>query len=1199
MVDLIPSVQAIVIDHVLTDSVRPYVNSYVYDRRINWLADTGSGLTCLDESLLQGLPLDSAVPVPASLEPISASGHDLKILSCSVLPITINNITYSHPVYVIRGLASKAILGNDFLKQNHAIIDTAQNLVQFPEKSVLHNVQVSKEITIPPHSLAPISLKTPQAGLGYVYSEVFAIEPALVENVSASFTVPIHNPTDHPLTFTRNFPIADFHPVHENELCSVDSYFTQKTSSSSSLTPEKRAYIDKTLQTDLHDRQAVLNLLYEFHDVISDSKSDLGYSDALPLKLEVTDETPVHLKQFRVPDEYLPFLHEYVQNLKDSGCIQLSNSAWNTPVFIVKKPHNSGLRLVQDLRPINNVLIPNSYCIPEIRDAIDDIGRKKGQVFSKIDLTSAYWQQQLHPDSRKYTAFTIPNQGRYEWCTVPQGISSAPSGYQRFMDLVMRDLPHTQCFIDDILCQSPDKLSHFRHLTLTLQRLRKFHLKLNLLKSSFFAEKIDYLGHVVSKEGISPSLEKTKAMENYPVPTTVKKIRQFTGLANYFRDYIPNFSILAGHLTALTRKGSKWKSGPLPFSALNAFHKLRTALSTKPVLAYPLPDTPYLLTVDAATGDDSNPGGLSAVLTQIDPQGKERVISYASRSLKDHEKNYSAFLLEMTACLFGIERYSVYLAGSRPFTLLCDHRPIEKVSKLHQKTMNRLQQKMLEFNFVVAYRKGSLNQVADALSRNPVDAISSSSTTATSAPPLLPYSAATNSPPQDLFKAQQLDPECKALFNFLKFGKLPKSPSLQKFVKTFSQMASLHANIIKVNTKVFSEIKSLFLVPKAWRFPLLFEAHAGRFSGHLGIFKTLHKLLGNFFWPGMSQDAKNVINTCQVCARISKPHSKTLKQPLTSLPISTVPNFRVHADLIGQLQSSSENKWILVITDSFSKYAVTVPLRSKDSKEVAQAFFNHWILKFSSPKILITDRGSEFNNKLFKELNSLLGTEYYKTSSYHAQTNSNCERFNRTLERIITSLLLQHQKSSIHWEQILQLGTFSYNVTVHKNLNYSPFYLTYLRPPNIPFFDFNIDQPEIVSWPEDVLHSLTKIYDDVTKALNASLPTPTGTFRKFSVGDRVLVSFPKQLFAQKETPKGNPKFNPNYKDNYTIVRKISDSAFHVKRPYGQPIVVNADRLKFDTSPPPLLLLLGESLAQWLRSTKFNPEKINMHLQFII
>ena len=1150
MVDLIPHINAIVINHLASNSTRPFIPSYVYGKRIDWLADTGAGISCIDSKLLLGLNIDPSTVISANIEPVSASGHDLHVLNCTFLPIRINGHVYTFPVYVIENLASKAILGHDFLSRFAAVIDAAANSVQFPPPVDALNVFTTSECVIPPHALKQVSAKTSLSGLGFVSTDIFTIQEKLFYNDRPTFLVGVHNPTDQPLVFPKNFPFASFSPVSADDCHAVDEILPALPPSSP-LSPEKRAYIEANLHTDLPDRNRVLSLLFKHHDAISSSKHDLGLATALPHKIALRDKEPVHQKQFRLPEEHLPFLHEYVENLHNSGCIQISNSPYNSAVFIVRKPHGTGFRMVQDFRTLNEKSYPAKYSIKEIQDCIDDIGRRQSTVFSKIDLTSGYWQMQLHPSSRPCTAFTIPGHARFEWCVVPQGIHSAPGGFQALVDQVLRDLEHSQGYLDDIFCSSKNPEDHFQHLEETLLRLRRYQLKLNLTKSSFFATTVDYLGHQISAQGCAPSLEKAKAMAEYPMPTTPKKIRQFTGLSNYFRPFIHNFAILAGHLTALLRKNSSWKSGPLPPTAAKAFLTIRQSLATKPVLAFPLPNTPYLLSVDAATGDDESPGGLGAVLTQIGPDGLERVVSYASRSLRDHEKNYSAFLLELTACVWAIDHFSVYLSGSRPFTLLSDHRPIEKLSKIHQKTFNRLQQQMLDYNFVVAYRKGSMNSVADALSRNTVDSIS----------------LKTSLSPLELFKLQQSDKEIAALWQFLRYKKLPVSPALQKFVKTFSPISRLDRNVVYVYTKVLSHFRFLVLAPKAMRFSLVTQAHAGRFSGHQGIFKTLSRILTHYFWPGMTSDVTKLISTCQVCVRVAKPHAATLRQPLTSLPVSSQPNFRVHLDLIGPLQSSTNNTWILAISDSFSKYIIAVPLPDKSAKTVAEAFFNHWILKFSPPKSVLTDRGKEFDCEIFRQLNTLLGTEVYKTASYHPATNSTIERWNRTFERIITSLLLQHQKSSIHWEQLLQIATYSYNISVHKSSQYSPFFLTYLHPPNEISFDVAADAP-ITSWPEDIFHSLSQIYEHVQQNLNASLPEPTGSFRNFNVGDRVLLSFPKQLTANKEKPKGNPKFSPTFHPNYTIVKKISPSAFHVKRPYGRPLVVNADRLKHDPSPAP-------------------------------
>ncbi len=186
------------------------------------------------------------------------------------------------------------------------------------------------------------------------------------------------------------------------------------------------------------------------------------------------------------------------------------------------------------------------------------------------------------------------------------------------------------------------------------------------------------------------------------------------GLANFCQTHIRNFALISSPLNVLTRKDSHWKGGPLPPSALRAFNELRSALCSEPLVNYPRKNRPYALIVDAAMGSVGNEGGLGSVLCQADDHGKLHVIAYASRALSKHEKNYTPFLAKMTACCWGIEHFSVYLKG-RKFTLYTDHKPLEKLSTVHTKMLNRLQQIMSDHDFIIQHKKGS-EMPADFLS---------------------------------------------------------------------------------------------------------------------------------------------------------------------------------------------------------------------------------------------------------------------------------------------------------------------------------------------------------------------------------------------------------------------------------------------------------------------------------------------------
>jgi hypothetical protein len=242
-------------------------------------------------------------------------------------------------------------------------------------------------------------------------------------------------------------------------------------------------------------------------------------------------------------------------------------------------------------------------------------------------------------------------------------------------------------------------------------------LKINLEKCIFGNKEVSYLGFTLMWEGIKLGKNKLKAIEMAKIPADVKTIRSFVGLCNFFRTHIKNFATGAAPLFKLTRKDSSYKGGPLPEEAKAAFITLRKQLISEPVMAFPRLDRQYALITDAATGTAETPGGLGAILTQKDKDGKFYAISFASRQLKDHEKNYSPFLLEAAAAVWGMDHFNEYLKGKK-FILYTDHKPLEKLGHLHSKTMNHFQTALLEHDFIIQYKKGS-DMPADYLSRLP------------------------------------------------------------------------------------------------------------------------------------------------------------------------------------------------------------------------------------------------------------------------------------------------------------------------------------------------------------------------------------------------------------------------------------------------------------------------------------------------
>ena len=270
----------------------------------------------------------------------------------------------------------------------------------------------------------------------------------------------------------------------------------------------------------------------------------------------------------------------------------------------------------------------------------------------------------MRPEDREKTAFSTPS-GLYEFLRMPYGLSTAPATFSRAISIVLSGLTYKTClcYFDDVIIFSKDINDHCERLKTVLQRFLEHNLRVKASKCSFGADKVVYLGHTVSSAGVHTDPSKIKAVQELPPPVNLESLHSFLGLARYYRKFIPQFATIAAPLTALTKKCT-------PFTWEDrrqiAFLALKTCLCSAPVLAYPKFDHPFLLQTDASNV------GLGAVLTQLDNNGTERVVSYASCTLTPREKNYSTMEKEALAIVFATEHFHYYLLG-RQFHIITDN----------------------------------------------------------------------------------------------------------------------------------------------------------------------------------------------------------------------------------------------------------------------------------------------------------------------------------------------------------------------------------------------------------------------------------------------------------------------------------------------------------------------------------------------
>jgi hypothetical protein len=446
--------------------------------------------------------------------------------------------------------------------------------------------------------------------------------------------------------------------------------------------------------------------------------------------------------------------------------------------------------------------------------------------------------------------------------------------------------------------------------------------------------------------------------------------------------------------------------------------------------------------VDASLGDDKKPGGLGAILTQINTKGEQCVIVYASRKLQKHECNYTSFLLETQAAIWGMEHFNTYLRD-RKFTLFTDHRSLEKLGKVHTKTLNWLQEIMNTYDFKIMYKKGS-KMPADYLSRNLVNPIS--------------WEAS------ELQRAQSADPLLKALKLLLLNSQLPLDQKCQLLIKHFANDCFIEDDIIWCHViRAFEPSRVVIFLPTSLIPDVLSEAHGNQMVGHDGIYKTKERFLQCYYRPGMDADITTYLKSCH-CCQIRHKDDRPPPTLLSTLPQPTEPNQRVHADLFGPLKTTdSGKKFILCITDAFTKYVELVPLPNKEANTVADAIFSKWFCHFGMPLDHITDQGKEFCAKLSDDLFIRLGTNHLTTSSHCPQCNSQGEVANKTIAKYLASFC---DDSTLDWELYVAPLMLSYNTSFHRSIKTSPFFLTFgmeLQLPSLPTPDLTYSKSSMVS----------------------------------------------------------------------------------------------------------------------------------------
>lgn len=813
------------------------------------------------------------------------------------------------------------------------------------------------------------------------------------------------------------------------------------------------------------------------------------------MNIDLENSTPIFSRPRRLSYAEKNKLRDIIKGLADEGIIRPSDSEYASPIVLVKKK-SGDLRMCVDYRALNKVTKRDNYPIPLIDDCIDYLANK--DIFSLIDLKSGFHQVGMGKSSIKYTSFVTPD-GQWEYTKMPFGLKNAPSVFQRYINKIFRDFIEEgkiKIYLDDLLLGTKTMKEHLELLAQILQRLSEYGLKLQMNKCKFACDEIEYLGFIVSKDGIRPGREKTLAIEKFPVPKNSKEVHSFIGLCGYFRRFAKNFSTVAHPLQNLVKQDV-----PFNFDSTceHSFEEMKRILMSPPTLCIYDPRKETELHTDASLI------GFGAVLLQkqADTDNKWHPIAYFSKTTTDDEKKLHSYVLETLAIYYALERFRIYLEGL-DFTVVTDCNSL--VQAIHKKDIHRSINKwiceFMNYNFMVKHRNGVNMGHVDALSR-------------------MPMIAAVDPTDIDiqLIALQSIDPILSDL----------KSRLEKKSDNSFE----LSDGIIY---KKGRDGDLRFYVPKVMEVEVIRTIHEK--CGHFGMTKTFDYLKKHYWFPGMSSSIEMFIKNCIKCIIYSDPTRKN-QVTLHSIPKSPVPFDTLHVDHFGPLPSiTSKKKHILVVTDAFTKHTKLYPVNATSTKEVVCALEKYFEY-YDRPRRIISDRGSCFTSGEFSNFMSKLNIQHVQTATCAPQANGQVERVNRVIKAMLGKITTPVDNSD--WVKKLKDVQFAINNTVSRSTGESPNMLLFGVQQRGFVVDYLTEHLSCVMEQKRV--DLGAIRDQAALNIRRSQEYANKWFQEhskgpvyYNVGDLVYIH-------NVDTTPGNKKFIPKFKGPYRVAKVLPNDRY--------------------------------------------------------
>ena len=845
------------------------------------------------------------------------------------------------------------------------------------------------------------------------------------------------------------------HPGQQEEM--ADS---QQTAGNTRQWPvgQKRAWLraefrldDSPCLTTEGQRLEATDLLLKYWNVFSHG-GEFGATSLVKHRIYTVPNTPpIRVKNRSLNPSLEPSLRAQLDVWLKQGVIEPTHSPWSFPLVAVTK-RNGKTRWCCDYRKLNQTTTHDAFPMPNIEDNLARLAHST--VFSGIDGCGAYHVIEVREKDRPKTAFSTP-WGSFQFRRLPFGLQNAPSTYCRLVQMVLADIPTSVAipYLDDTCIHSVDLKSHFAGLRRVLQAQQDAGLKLQPSKCFLFRSRIEYLGHVISEEGLAPMPKYLEVVKNWPLPTTRSEARTFLGKTGYYRRFIEHYSHIAAPWSDITGKGTpEEEKTPLEVTPAmeQSFELLKEKLLTAPILAYPQFDSPEEFILDTDWSQEA--ACIGAVLSQKQ-NGKERVIAYAAKKLSKSEANYAPTKGELCAVIHFVRFFKYYLQY-RHFILRTDHQALKYIKTMEEPTgmVGRWLDTLANYDFTVIHRKGTAHGNADALSR--INHATSYATWQEDDVPLALLAIQADHPwsRAEIRDLQLQDEDLSVIRRMVQQGRQVAHLDRHAMSQTGQTYAGLRDSLemdkddllVRVdNTLPLIGTRRQICLPKAIWEEAVRRVHVA--GGHMAVEATVKRMQRNMYFPNMKREVTECLATCRDCQMKDR---KKADQRHTLVSVQDgYPFQKLAIDFVGPLTPSAKgNCYILTAKCCFTRWVEAYPVKKATAEQVVRILQRECFSRFGLPEEIHSDQGSQFTSNLMAAVAQALGVRLTTTPAYNPKSNS-VERSHRDLGAAIRALTLREPRQ---WEEVLPTVLFALRTSVCRTTGLAPYQLLFGRDASQP-----------------------------------------------------------------------------------------------------------------------------------------------------